>query len=321
MLRLKGAGAALRAAGEARRAWVRAVAARQALIYHEQVQQAADAGAELAKRMQAVGNFSRLQRAREHAFYADSTARLALAKQSEVATREALVRTLGLDEAHARELKLPDRLPDLPEKARDEQTLTRFALEQRLDVQIARAELTRTARSQGLTRVQSIVNGLDLKGEYRTETGLTPKRGFEVDFPLPVFDFGDARRAEARALYMSALWRTAQVGVDAASQVRESHAAYRTAYELARHYRDEVVPLRKLIADEMVLRYNGMLVSVFELLAESREQIASVILSLDAQRDFWLAEGDLQSTLLGNPVNGPSMNAGAAGAEAPAARP
>ena len=70
----------------------------------------------------------------------------------------------------------------------------------------------------------------------------------------------------------------------------------------------------------MVLRYNGMLVSVFELLAESREQIASVILSLDAQRDFWLADGALQSTLLGKPMAGPSMNAETAGAEAPAAR-
>ena len=35
---------------------------------------------------------------------------------------------------------------------------------------------------------------------------------------------------------------------------------------LARHYRDEIVPLRKFINNELVLRYNGMLASVWEVL-------------------------------------------------------
>ena len=56
--------------------------------------------------------------------------------------------------------------------------------------------------------------------------------------------------------------------------------AYRIAYDLARHYRDEIVPLRKTIADEMLL-YNGMLIGVFELLADSREQIGSVMQAIE----------------------------------------
>jgi outer membrane protein TolC len=43
-----------------------------------------------------------------------------------------------------------------------------------------------------------------------------------------------------------------------------------------------------------MLRYNGMLASTFELLADSREQLASVNASIDAQRDFWIAETNLQ---------------------------
>src|SRR5256885_16074963 len=89
---------------------------------------------------------------------------------------------------------------------------------------------------------------------------------------------------------MSALNRAAQTTVDAGSQVRETYGAYRTAYDVARHYRDEIVPLRKTIADENLLRYNGMLIGVFELLARSREQIASVIQAIDAQRAFWLGD-------------------------------
>jgi hypothetical protein len=45
----------------------------------------------------------------------------------------------------------------------------------------------------------------------------------------------------------------------------------RIAFDLARQYRDTVVPLRKQISEEDMLRYNGMLISVFELPADARE--------------------------------------------------
>jgi len=57
------------------------------------------------------------------------------------------------------------------------------------------------------------------------------------------------------------------------------------------------VPLRKSISDENLLRYNGMLASVFDLLADSRDQIASVTASVEALRDYWVAETNLQSAL------------------------
>ncbi len=135
-----------------------------------------------------------------------------------------------------------------------------------------------------------------------SETGLTPRRGYELAVPLPIFDFGDATRSRARALYMAAFNRAAQLAVDASSQVRESYGAYRTTYDIAKHYRDEIVPLHKTIADENLLRYNGMLIGVFDLLADSREQIGSVVQAIDAQRDFWLADAALKATLIGKPI-------------------
>jgi outer membrane protein TolC len=94
---------------------------------------------------------------------------------------------------------------------------------------------------------------------------------------------------------------------EAQSHLRESYLGYRTSYDLARHYRDEIVPLRKTIADENLLRYNGMLISVFELLADAREQVSSVRQAIGAQRDFWLADAMLRSTLIGRPVEGVAL--------------
>ena len=103
----------------------------------------------------------------------------------------------------------------------------------------------------------------------------------------------------------------------AASHVRQGYGAYRDAYDIARHYRDEVVPLRKAIADEMLLKYNGMLIGVFELLADARTQMASVNGYIDALRDFWIARADLDMALVGKPSLSASSGVEMA-AEAPA---
>ena len=85
--------------------------------------------------------------------------------------------------------------------------------------------------------------------------------------------------------------------------MREAYISYRTAYDLSRHYRDEIVPLRKKISDEMLLRYNGMLASVFELLVDARLQIGAVNAAIEAQRNYWLADTDLQMAINGSGGN------------------
>ena len=101
---------------QTRQAWVRAVAAQQTLHYAGQVNRSAQASAELARRMQQVGNFSKLQRARQQAFYADATAQLAASQHAATAAREELVRQLGLTDAQAAQLQLPERLQTFPKK-------------------------------------------------------------------------------------------------------------------------------------------------------------------------------------------------------------
>jgi multidrug efflux system outer membrane protein len=108
------------------------------------------------------------------------------------------------------------------------------------------------------------------------------------------------------------------VAVRARSEARESWHGWRTAYDLARHYRDEIVPLRKFISDETLLRYNGMLSSVWELLGETRNHVAAVNSAIEAQRDFWIADTDLNTALTGTSPGALAAMGGTAAA-APAA--
>jgi outer membrane protein TolC len=287
-----------------RQAWVRAVAAQQVVGYAYQVQQAAQASAELARRMQATGNFSRLQRARQHAFYADATARLAGAQHAATVAREDLVRRLGLDDTQAQRLRLPERLPDLPAQPMEPAQVAGAAREQRLDWQLARLQLEAAGRAQRLDLVSSLV---DVEAGVRRDTHFdagqrSNPRGWELALRLPLFDWGSARRAAMNAQSLAAAHRYDAVTRSAASQLREAYSAYRTSWELVRHYRDEVVPLRKTVSDENLLRYNGMLIGVFELLADTREQVGSVMAAIDAQQQFWLADAALASALTGRPA-------------------
>ena len=306
---MRAAGDLLRVADETRRAYFGAVAAQQSAAYMEQVKEAADASAELARRMAAVGNWSKLQQSREQAFYADTVAQLARARQSHMAARERLTRLMGLWGGNTK-FQLPDRLPDLPAAPRDISDAEAQAMTSRLDMLMAQKELAGLASSLGLTRTTRFVNLLDLSYLHNTTPGGEREKGYEIEFQIPLFDWGTSRVARAESLYMQAVHRAAASAVDARSEVRESYTAYRTAYDLARHYRDEIVPLKKRISDEQMLRYNGMLIGVFELLADARDQIMSVTAAIEAQRDFWVADSALHASMTGTgggaPAAGPS---------------
>jgi outer membrane protein TolC len=296
--KLETANAMLAVAADARKAYVNAVAAQQAALYAEQVKDSAEAGAELALRMRQAGNFSRLDYAREQAFYAESVAQLAKARQQSVMAREKLTRAIGLW-GSGTQFELPDRLPELPKEKPQLDDLESFAMRNRLDIQAAKLRTESVASSLGLTKATRFVNALDVGYLNNFETDKGHERGYEISVEIPLFDWGSAKTARAEAIYMQSANRLAQTAIDARSEVRESYSAYVTSYDVAKHYRDEVVPVRKTISDEMLLRYNGMLASVFELLADSRDQVAAVNGYIDALKDYWVAETDLQQSLGG----------------------
>ncbi len=298
---------------EVRTAWVIAVAAKQSLAYAAQVNDSAAASAELAKRMLAVGNLNKVSRARQQAFYADAAAQWANASHKAVASREALVRVLGLTDAQAAQLVLPERLPDLPKVPLAGEQVARDFAARRLDLRMAQFEYTAAAKAQGLSVMTSFTDlELDLirsSGRDLVTGERSTRHGAEIAIRLPLFDWGDAQRDALNAQTLAAANRLEAVQRASGSHLRESYSAYRTAYDIAKHYRDEVMPLRQLITDESVLRYNGMIGSIFELLTDAREQLQAVTATIYAQQQFWLAEAALQSTVLGKPTSVGNMMA------------
>jgi outer membrane protein TolC len=289
----------VRLAYETRQAYFNALAAAEQTKYSEQVKGSAEASAELARRMVKAGNFNKLEQAREQSFYADAALDFASAKNRQNASYEALARLLGLS---INDFVLKDRLPDLPKSIEALQTVEKNAFEQRLDLLTVRNQNDVLAKQLGLTKTTRFINVLEL-GPARVlegRRGEDYKNGVDISFEIPLFDWGTARVARAESIYMQSVNRAAQVATNAQSEIRSAYYSYRTSYDIAKHYRDEIVPLRKKILDENQLRYNGMLVGPFELLAEARAQVSSVKNYIDALREFWVAESTLQMSLIGS---------------------
>ena len=119
---------------------------------------------------------------------------------------------------------------------------------------------------------------------------------------MPIFDFGEVRLRQAGESYMHAVNRLTEKAVNVRSEARDAYRSYRSTYDIAVHYRDQVLPLRQIITDETMLRYGAMQIDIFSLLTEARQRVAVNIAGIEAQRNFWLAITNLDAAVVGGGV-------------------
>ena len=297
-----------------------------------QAQASAQVSTDLARQLGEAGNLNKLEQAREGAFSVELGAQLANARLQGRAERERLTRLLGL---WGKEItfRLPKGLPPLPRKITTELDVEARALRERVDLKAGREDLAATAADLGLTNATRFVTDVTLAlqddREWNnggggsnlgsdTNTRLV-RRGFSLDFEIPIYDFGESKIRDARETYMAAANRLAQRAIDARSQARETYTRYRGKYDLARYYADRVLPLRKTILDQSTLQTNGMLVDVTQLIIDGRARITSNVAAIAARRDFFLASVDLKAALVGGGGLGAKASSPAPGSASEAA--
>ena len=115
--------------------------------------------------------------------------------------------------------------------------------------------------------------------------------------PESLEDRAVAQRFDVRAGRIEGL--AGEAGVNARADVRTAWLAYRASHDLSQHAREALVPLAQRTSEEQLKLYNGMLIDVFDLVADAARRIGAVNAALDAQRNFWLAEVELQRAMAG----------------------
>src|SRR5581483_10025979 len=301
--------ATLPISAETARAYYRAVAANESVRFLADARLSAETVSDLAKRLGETGAMSKLEQAREHVFYAEISGQVATARLRQRVERERLTRALGV---WGRDLtfRVPDKLTALPAKPKTLPWVESEAVRRRVDLAIARMEIDILAKELGLTRKTRFINALEVAGVSTTEKDVITdggqtevdkisRRGFDIDFQIPIYDFGESRVRLAEETYMRAVNRLLERAVNARSEAREAYQGYRGAYDIARHYDREVLPLRKIISDETMLNYNAMIRDLFALLADARARILANVQTIEARRDFWLASVELHTAIVG----------------------
>ncbi|WP_407169776.1 TolC family protein [Bradyrhizobium sp. ORS 111] len=319
---LRAALATLRLAADVRRAYVAAVAANETAVLLTDAKATAESTAQLAKKLGETGAMNKLDQAREQVFYAEITTDLASIRQNAASARERLARLMGLW-GGALGFRLPNKLPALPQHPLEQPSIEIAAVSHRVDLQIARMELVALAKTLDLTEATRFVTLLDIAGiDKRThdpETTPFKEHGFDVQFQIPIFDGGEVRVRQAAETYRQAVNRLTEKAVNVRSEARDAYRVYRSTYDIAAHYQREVLPLRQIITEEMQLRFSSMQVDVFALLTEARQRLASLRAAIDARRDFWLAQSELQTAVNGGAEGAPPALSTTASAAQPAA--
>lgn len=292
----------LRLAADVRRSYYRTVAASEMAGLLTDAKSTAEATAKLASKLGETGSLNKLDQAREQVFYAETTADLAAMRQEATSARERLARLMGLWGGDL-SFRTPKTLPSLPRQPSALPSIEVDAVTHRLDLQIARIELDALAKALNLTEASRFVTLLDVAGIAKTtrdpDGSRFRERGFDIQFQIPIFDGGEVRVRQATETYNQAFNRLTEKAINVRSEARDAYRTYRSAYEIARQYQREVLPLRKIITEEMQLRFSSMQVDVFALLVETRQRIASMRAAIDAKRNFWLAQSDLQTAVNG----------------------
>ena len=130
-----------------------------------------------------TGAVNALDEARQQAFATEIGAELAGARLKADAARERLTRLMGLWQTDLAAY-LPGALPPLPGSIRSVRAIEQGALNGRVDVQMARAEMEAMARSYGLTRKTHFLNVVDAAGISKTQKDRGEKRadggGYEL---------------------------------------------------------------------------------------------------------------------------------------------
>ena len=299
---LRAAEETLRLAAEVRRTYFRAVAANELVGLLTDAKSMAESTAQLASKLGETGALNKLDQAREQVFYAETTAELATLRQDATSSRERLIRLLGLWDGDL-SFRLPGKLSPLPGRPLSLPAIEVDAVEHRIDLQIARIELAALAKSLNLTEATRFVTMLDVAGVDRKTVDPNGtsfrERGFDVQFQIPIFDGGEVRVRQAAETYNQAFNRLTEKAVNVRSEARDAFRVYRSTYDIAGHYQREVLPLRKIISEEMQLRFGSMQVDVFALLTEARQRNAGLRAAVEAKREFWLAQSELKTAVNG----------------------
>lgn len=281
---------------EVREAYFKLQAAEQTAEMRRSVADAMDASLEAARALRAAGNTTALDVAQEARGANRARLDFADAEFAVIDGRERLNVLLGLWGEETR-WTVPPRLADLPDEDFSPAELEKRAVTDRLDLASLRAEIEALGRTLGITGITSLIPQLTLGGHSEREPEGTNTAGPSLEVPVPIFNYGQAARARAKSMLLEAQDRYAALAIEIRSEVRLAFSRMALARKKVEYYKRAVLPVQQTVTDQTQVRYNGMILGVFQLLQAKQEQIDAGRDYIQALAEYWTARAELEKAL------------------------
>jgi len=290
----------------------------QMLELRQTIVQALGAAFEITRRLHEAGNITDLDQARERAFLEAGKLALGAAEIAARQSREELNVLMGLwgDDT---EWQSAERLPEPPREPIATEDVERMALQRSLDLLHARQRLIAAGEQLGLNRATALIPESHV-GTLGERTGGAWEVGPVLEFPIPLFDQGQARTGRAAAELRRAQLEYYALAVRIRATARSLRDRAQGARDRALYFRDIMLPLHERIVNEAQLHYNAMQLGPVQLLRAREQQIDMGVAYVEALRDYWLARTELAQLLSGRLPASNGARAGEAGAAMRGAR-
>ncbi len=291
--------AALKLASEVKTAFY-TLQAKQQLLSRITVLGATNSAAlEFAQRQHEGGTINDLELANQQATYSQAKADAAEISAQIVTEREKLNRLMGVWGAET-QWNIADELPALPGNNLPVDRLESIAIAQRLDLAAAKAELGAVVQSLGLTKTYRYLGAVEFGVNTERDTGGQRVTGPTMRLELPIFNQGQGRIAKLQAQLRQAERRLEAEAIGIRAEVREARDRLVAKKDLARYYRDELIPERTRVLELNLQQYNAMLKGAYDLLLAKQNELAAERSYIDALRDYWIARADLERAVGGS---------------------
>lgn len=281
--------------------WIEAVSAKEQLNIQQRIAEAASVSLELAKRMEKVGNWGRNRLIDVEIGYQSARNQLLLADQAAFNSRQKLFAQVGSEH-----WRLPNALPKPVSLAGLSELL--MPLEQQLADMLARhpqfslleKEVQHYERIAGPAMLEQWRKQLDaMLSASSSWTSTIP--ALDRTKILWNHDLDKAIKARAEALRLS---------IKTKSDLQQSREHLRAAHTQASDILNKLQNLYSGAEEEALMRYNGMFISTWDLIAKAQTKMQSELVVAQAKQSFWIALTDMRALLAGAPYAGPGGNVG-----------
>lgn len=294
--KLKVSNEILSLAFDVRKTYYELISETRKIKFIKSVVELASINREISSQQIQIGNINPLEFQLAQSRLLEAELELAKSQAEIIRLSEKLNRLLGFTEEVC--LILHDYLEEFDYQGFDIGALETIAIEERLDLQVARFEIARLGQMLGLKDwwTYSNLQG-GLAGERDPDGTNLIGPGFAGE--LPIFNYGQAARMRLFAQLRQAWDRLDEMEIQVRSEVREAHKLLMSYLMIINDYQDRLLPMQNRISATSEELYNVMGMGVDKLLENKRLEVVANQNYIESVKQYLVARVELDRALGG----------------------